>query len=263
MTENNGAPRLNESHKGHKVSLIIPIYNEAQHLDKFLNVIDELKLEIPKELVFIDDKSSDNSLNILKNFSFKSEYQIIAQPKNCGKGAALRVGIQQATGNFIGIQDADFEYDPNDYGKLLEPIQNGKADIVYGNRFMNPKAHRITSFVNYLANHFLTFLSNLLSNKHFGDMEVCYKVFKREIIQSLDLRENRFGFEPEVTLKLARGDWRFYEVPVTYNGRNVEDGKKIGWKDGVRAIYVIFRYGMTWRWAFIFLAVIIMLKLII
>jgi len=231
MTENN------------KISLIIPIYNEAQHLNRFLKIIDELKLEIPKELVFIDDKSTDTSLNILQLFPFKSEYKIIAQPQNCGKGAALRVGIQQASGNFIGIQDADFEYDPNDVPQIINLLVCDQADIVFGSRFKK-NALQVHRTFHYMGNRFLTLLSNIFSGLYLTDMETCYKFFKSEIIKNINLESNRFGFEPEITAKIARLKVRVCEVPIMYYPRNYLEGKKITWKDGIAALRHILYFNL-------------------
>lgn len=223
-----------------KVSLIIPVYNEEQHLQKFVEQIDNLKFEIPKELIFVDDKSRDCSLQILQNYKFQSEVKIISNPVNRGKGAAIHVGIEHATGDIIGIQDADFEYDPADIPQILELFLMGKADIVYGSRFKKNvlQVHRT---LHYLGNRLLTMLSNILSGLYLTDMETCYKFFKADIIKGVHLETERFGFEPEITAKIARLKARICEVPISYFPRNYIEGKKITWKDGVAALrHILF-----------------------
>ncbi|MCB1178367.1 MAG: glycosyltransferase family 2 protein [Leptospiraceae bacterium] len=226
-----------------KVSLIIPIYNEEGHLQEFLEKLDKLELPIPKELIFIDDCSKDNSLSILKNFPFQSENKIIENEKNRGKGAALRTGFENATGDFVGVQDADFEYDMYELPIVLESLILDKADIVYGSRFRkeNRQVHRT---FHYLVNRFLTLLSNFSSGLYLSDMETCYKFFKREIIQNIQLESNRFGFEPEITAKIARLKARVREVPISYYPKNYMEGKKITWKDGVAALrhIIVFNF---------------------
>ena len=207
------------------VSLVIPIYNEETHLQEFLTRIDALKLPIEKELVFIDDCSKDSSFQILSQFSFQSKYKILQQERNQGKGAALRRGIQEAQGSIIGIQDADFEYDMDEIPLLLEPFIKGKADVVFGSRFRkeNRQVHRT---FHYLVNRLLTILSNLSSGLYLSDMETCYKFFKSDIIQNINLESNRFGFEPEITAKIARLKIKMTEVPISYYPRNYMEGKK-------------------------------------
>lgn len=226
-----------------KVSLLIPIYNEAQHLQQFLQAIDQLQLAIAKELVFVDDCSTDGSKDILLNFSFKSEHQIIYHEVNQGKGSAIRTALAAATGDLIGVQDADFEYDTNDLPALLAPLIEGKADVVYGSRFKKsgPQVHRT---FHYLINRFLTALSNLCCGLYLTDMETCYKFFKRDIIKNIRLESCRFGFEPEVTAKIARLRLRMFELPISYYPRNYLQGKKISWKDGVAAIRHIIFYSL-------------------
>jgi glycosyltransferase involved in cell wall biosynthesis len=225
------------------VSLVIPIYNEANHLQVFLEKLDSLELPMQKELLFIDDCSKDESLSILKNFPFQSPHKIIEKPKNEGKGAALRTGIENATGDIIGIQDADFEYDMREIPSILEPFLMDKADIVYGSRFRkeNKQVHRT---FHYLVNRFLTLFSNFLSGLYLSDMETCYKFFKSEIIKNIVLESNRFGFEPEITAKISRLKARVMEIPISYYPRNYMEGKKITWKDGIAAIRHILVYNL-------------------
>lgn len=224
-----------------KISLIIPIYNESGHLQSFLEDIDALEFSIAKELVFIDDHSKDRSLQILEGFSFKSEHQILRQEKNQGKGAALQRGINAATGDLICIQDADFEYSIDDLSQLIEPLLKNQADVVYGSRFKktNNQVHRT---FHYLVNRVLTMLSNIFSGLYLTDMETCYKIFRAELIKNIVLESNRFGFEPEVTAKIAKLKVRVFELPITYFPRNYLEGKKITWKDGLAALFHIVRF---------------------
>ena len=224
-----------------KISLIIPIYNEGKHLERFLKWIDEAELPIKKELVIIDDCSKDDSYLIAKNFEFSSDVKLIAQERNQGKGAAIRRGLNEASGDIICVQDADFEYDVKDLPKLLEPLLEGQADVVYGSRFQRGGGQVHRTF-HYLVNRFLTMLSNLLSGLYLSDMETCYKLFRAEIIKNVNLESNRFGFEPEVTAKIARLKIRVSELPVSYFPRNYIEGKKITWKDGLAALKHIFVY---------------------
>jgi glycosyltransferase involved in cell wall biosynthesis len=223
------------------LSLIIPVYNEAGHLKEFVQMIDELNLPVHKELVFIDDGSVDRSADILKNYAFKSTTQVLQNAKNQGKGSAIRLGIQHATGNYIGIQDSDFELDPNDIAELITLLVQGKADVVYGSRFKK-STYQVHRTFHYLGNRFLTFLNNLLSGIYLSDMETCYKFFKAEIIKNVILESDRFGFEPEITAKIARLNLRLMEVPISYAPRTYIQGKKITWKDGVSAIMQIIYY---------------------
>ena len=229
--------------KNNKVSLIVPIYSEEIHLEKFLKLIDEIQFSCTKELIFVDDKSKDSSLIILKKFNFKSEHKIIEQPCNQGKGAALRIGIQNATGNIIGIQDADFEYSLKDVHSILELFLTDEADVVFGSRFKKTVLQVHRTF-HYIVNRILTWMSNLLSGLYLTDMETCYKFFKADIIKNINLESNRFGFEPEITAKIARLRLRICEVPISYHPRNYLEGKKITWKDGVAAIRHILYFNM-------------------
>ncbi|EOQ98128.1 glycosyltransferase, group 2 family protein [Leptospira wolbachii serovar Codice str. CDC] len=223
-----------------KTSLIIPIYNEAGHLLEFLEKVDALVLSTKKELVFIDDASRDNSLEILQNYRFRSEHKILTQGKNQGKGAALHRGISEATGNIIIVQDADFEYDMDEIPMLIDPIAKGKADVVFGSRFKKD-GRQVHRTFHYLINRILTILSNILSGLYLTDMETCYKAFRAEIIQNISLESKRFGFEPEITAKVARLKIKVQEFPISYYPRNYLEGKKITWKDGIAALrHIIF-----------------------
>ncbi len=225
------------------VSIIIPVYNEAPHLEDFLKVIDGLSLPAAKEIVIVDDCSSDDSAAVIERFPFKSDRKFVKERSNRGKSAALRSGIEKASGDFILIQDADFEYDTSDIAKLLGPLINGKADVVYGSRFRKD-SNQVHRTFHYLVNRILTILSNLLSGLYFSDMETCYKLFRSDIIQNIVLESNRFGFEPEVTAKIARLKIRVVEMPVSYFPRAYIEGKKITWKDGVAALGQIFYYNV-------------------
>ncbi len=225
-----------------KVSILIPVYNEARTLAELLRRVEAAPAGgLEKEIVLVDDFSTDGSRQIVEQFGQKSGYKISLHPHNRGKGAAIRTALEQATGEIYLIQDADLEYDPNDYPKLLQPILDGRADVVYGSRFTGG-THRVLYFWHYMANRFLTLLSNMLCDLNLSDMETCYKVFRSECLKDMKLTSDRFGIEPELTAKLARRHFRFYETDISYSGRDYSEGKKINWKDGVAALWFIFRY---------------------
>jgi glycosyltransferase involved in cell wall biosynthesis len=226
-----------------QVSVIIPCFNEK---DTIAEVLIEVRksISVTGEIIVVDDGSTDGSREILREELASHYDKLIEQPKNRGKGAALRAGIAAATGDIVLIQDADLEYDPADYARLLEPLIRGQADVVYGSRFTGSGPHRVLYFWHSLGNMFLTLLSNMFTNLNLTDMETCYKVFRREVIQAISIEEDRFGFEPEITAKLAKAGCRFYEVGIAYHGRTYEEGKKIGWRDGIRAIYCILKYNL-------------------
>ena len=232
-----------------KLSIIIPAYNEGRTIHLILDKIKQVSLlnEIEKEIIIVNDCSKDDTERAIQSYMVQNPEQNIQYYKheiNKGKGAALHTGINKATGDITIIQDADLEYDPNEYNLLLRPFIDGFADVVYGSRFMGGNPHRILFFWHTIGNKFLTTISNMFTNLNLTDMETCYKMFRTEIIQAISLRENRFGFEPEVTAKISRiPKIRIYEVGISYYGRTYDEGKKIGWKDGVRALYCIVKYG--------------------
>jgi glycosyltransferase involved in cell wall biosynthesis len=231
------------------LSVVIPVYNEARTIAALLHQVVQTELpgNISKQLILVNDASTDNSAEIIREFHVahpQLDLRLIEQPFNQGKGAALHKGIKEATGEYLIIQDADLEYDPEEYALLLAPVLRGVADVVYGSRFMGGKPHRILFFWHSIGNKFLTFLSNMFTNLNLTDMETCYKLFDTTMVQQLVLKEKRFGFEPEVTAKISRiPGVRIYEVGISYYGRTYAEGKKINWKDGLRAIYCIIKYG--------------------
>jgi glycosyltransferase involved in cell wall biosynthesis len=227
-----------------KVSVVMPVYNERATLRQVVERVLAVPFEV--ELLCVDDGSQDGSREMLADL--QKEYrqvQVFLQPKNIGKGAALRRGIQAARGDFVIIQDADLEYDPLDYHALLDPLIQGKADVVYGSRFLGAAPHRVLYFWHSVGNRLLTLLSNCLTNINLTDMETCYKAFRRDVVQSIPIQEDRFGFEPEITVKVAKRRLRIYEVGISYWGRTYEEGKKIGWKDGARAVWCLLKYSFT------------------
>jgi len=226
-----------------KLSIVIPIYNEVNTLETVLEAVRAVEIPLERELILVDDGSTDGTRDLLNKLADEhDDLKVILQPENRGKGAALHTGFRNAEGDLVIIQDADLEYDPQDYPALLAPILAGRADVVYGSRFAGGGAHRVVYYWHSVGNKFLTTLSNMMTNINLTDMEVCYKVFKKEVLDGLDLKEERFGFEVEITAKVARGGWVMYEVPISYYGRSYEEGKKITWKDGFRALWCIVKY---------------------
>lgn len=226
-----------------KLSIVIPVYNECATLEKLIAAVQAVETGLEREIILVDDGSTDGSRDLLQRLATEQpECVVVLHEVNQGKGAALHTGFAKASGDIVLIQDADLEYDPRDYPALLGPILEGRADVVYGSRFLGGGPHRVVYYWHYLGNRFLTTCSNMMTNINLTDMEVCYKVFKREVIQGLTLREKRFGFEVEVTAKLARSGAVMYEVPISYYGRSYAEGKKITWKDGLRALWCILKY---------------------
>ncbi len=226
-----------------EISVVIPCYNEVATIESILDAVRGSEIR-DKEILVVDDASTDGTREKLLSLDGEAGLKVIFHERNRGKGAALRSGFRAATGDVVIVQDADLEYDPREYEKLLAPIRAGKADVVYGSRFAGGESHRVLYFWHYAANKFLTLFSNMFTNLNLTDMETCYKAFRREIIQRIELREERFGFEPEFTAKVARMGCRIYEVGISYSGRTYAEGKKIGWRDGFRALWCVIRYNL-------------------
>ncbi len=242
MQEMSERYRRQKETKDYVLSVLMPVYNEKATLHEIIRRVREV--EIRKEIVLVDDGSTDGTRELLRD-EIEGKYpdvKVFFHPQNRGKGAAIRTAIEKATGDYLIVQDADLEYDPNEYFSLLEPLLDGRADVVFGSRFLGGGAHRVHFFWHRLGNGFLTLLSNMLTNLNLTDMEVCYKVFKADVIKNIPLRCNRFDFEPEITAKVAKRKCRIYEVPISYSGRDYDEGKKIGWRDGVQAIWTIIKY---------------------
>lgn len=231
-----------------RLSVVIPVFNELQTLEEIVGRVQAVELPAPfvgKEIVLVDDGSTDGTRALLAELEQRFDnVRAILHEVNQGKGAALRTGFESATGDVVLIQDADLEYDPNEYPRLLEPIADGRADVVYGSRFIGGESHRVLYFWHTVGNRVLTLLSNMMTDLNLTDMETCYKVFRREVIRGITIEENRFGFEPEITAKIAKRGVRIYEVGISYSGRTYEEGKKIGWRDGVRALWCIAKYNL-------------------
>jgi len=224
-----------------KVSIVIPVYNEAKTIHEILERVEALDLD--KEIIVVNDSSTDGTAEVLKKYD-RSPYRVAHHAVNQGKGAALRTGFKLATGDVVVVQDADLEYHPREIPKLLQPIIEGEADVVFGSRFIGGGPHRVHYFWHYIGNTMLTLLSNMFTNLNLTDMETCYKMFRRDLLRQIRIEENRFGFEPEITAKIAKLGCRIYEVPISYYGRSYAEGKKITWRDGVSALYCIVKYSL-------------------
>ena len=227
------------------LSVVIPVYNEKATLFEIVRRVLDAPIDIDRELVVVDDHSTDGTRELYDRLPEefpRARIRVFKHERNQGKGAALRTGYQQAQGDIVLVQDADLEYSPQDYPKLLKPILDGRADVVYGSRFVGGDEHRVLYFWHSVGNRFLTLLSNMLTDLNLTDMETCYKVFRAEVLKGIAIKSNRFGVEPEITAKVARGRWRIYEVGISYSGRSYEEGKKITWRDGVKAIFAILRF---------------------
>lgn len=229
-----------------RLSVVIPCFNESATIQTVVEKVKAAPVD-PMEIIVVDDGSTDGTREIIKDKIEAVVDKVIYHDRNRGKGAALRTGFREAAGDIVVVQDSDLEYDPNEFPALMKPIQSDKADVVFGSRFSGGGPHRVLYFWHMVGNRFLTMLSNMLTNINLTDMETCYKMFRREVIQAIEIEEDRFGFEPEITAKIARSNWRIYEVGISYSGRTYAEGKKIGWKDGVRAIYAILKYNIWAR----------------
>ena len=230
------------------LSVVIPVYNERDTVLAIVRRVQSVDLgEVDKQLIVVDDGSTDGTREALRELEDEEDVSVLYHARNQGKGAALRTGFGAATGDFVIVQDADLEYDPCEYPRLLAPLIDGRADVVYGSRFAGGQCHRVLYYWHYLGNRLLTMLSNAFTNLNLTDMETCYKAFRHEILQSITIREDRFGFEPEITAKVAALRCRIYEVGISYAGRRYEEGKKIGWRDGLRALWCIVKYGLSSR----------------
>ncbi|MFQ5889766.1 MAG: glycosyltransferase family 2 protein [Gemmatimonadota bacterium] len=230
-----------------ELSVVMPVYNEAETVETIVRRVKEVPLRL--ELVCVDDGSADGSGAVLRRLESEGLVdRLILHESNRGKGAALASGFRAASGDVVIIQDADLEYDPQEYSWLLQPIRENRADVVFGSRFMGGRPHRVLYFWHYVGNRMLTLLSNMVTNLNLTDMETCYKCFRREVLEDLEVEERAFGVEPELTAKVALGNWRVYEVGISYSGRTYAEGKKIGWRDGFRALHCILKYGLIRRW---------------
>jgi glycosyltransferase involved in cell wall biosynthesis len=228
-----------------KLSIVIPVYNEKNTIQEIIRRVRKVEIHpVEKEIIIVDDFSTDGTRELLQNEIESQVDKVLYHEWNMGKGAALRNGFREITGDIVIVQDGDLEYDPSEYAKLLEPIVAGRADVVYGSRFVGSEPHRVLYFWHYIGNKILTLLSNMFTNLNLTDMETCYKMFRADVLKNVTIEQNRFGFEPEITAKVSRGGWRIYEVGISYSGRNYAEGKKINWKDGAKAVWYIVKYNV-------------------